>query len=79
MWDRVVAWMVTNLWKEDKQTVRSKRWGKMKGGHGHCWNHSSKVRYSCKAGLRDLKLASLKDEWSEGQPPGLAANNNGIT
>ena len=37
------------------------------------------VRYSCKAGLRNLKLASLKDEWSEGQPPGLAANSKGIT
>ena len=38
--------------KEDKQRVRSKRWGKVKTGYG--WIHSSKVRYSYKA------------EWSEG-------------
>ena len=62
--------------KGDKQTIRSKRWGKVKGGYG--WIHSSKVKYSCKAGLKDLKLASLENGWSESRSPGLTANSQGI-
>ena len=37
------------------------------------------MRYSCKAGLRDLKFASLENEWSDSQLPGLSANGKGIS
>ena len=37
------------------------------------------MRYSCKAGLRDLKFASLENERSDSQLPGLSANGKGIS